>query len=130
MVRRAGAHRIEGSRIGTGTAVDVDIAILDTGVNNHPDLTIAGRVNCLSGTGCTSGGYTDNHGHGTHVAGTAAAKDNGVGVVGTAPGARVWAVKVLPDSGSGSMSAVLAGLDWVAAKGTIEVANASLGSSY
>ena len=119
--------RVPGSRIGTGTAVDVDIAVLDTGVNAHADLQLAGGVNCASDAGCTTAAYTDNHGHGTHVAGTAAAKDNGIGVVGTAPGARVWGVKVLGDSGGGSMSWFIAGLDWVVRKGGIEVVNASLG---
>jgi subtilisin family serine protease len=126
-IRRIGAHSVAGSRIGTGTAVDVDIAVLDTGVNAHPDLTIAGGVDCTGATGCVSGSYADAHGHGTHVAGTAAAKDDGVGVVGTAPGARVWAVKVLGDTGGGYMSWFVAGLDWVVSHGGIEVVNASLG---
>ena len=125
-VRRIGAERVTGSKIGTGTAVDVDIAILDTGINAHPDLTIAGGTNCTSGSGCSGSTFADGHGHGTHVAGTAAAKDNGVGVVGTAPGARLWGVKVLGDSNGGYMSWFVAGLDWVVAQGDIEVVNASL----
>ena len=126
-VQRMRADTAPGSKIGTRTAVDVDIAVLDTGVSAHPDLTIAGGVNCASDSGCTASSYADAQGHGTHVAGTAAAKDNGVGVVGTAPGARIWAVKVLGDSGGGYMSWFIAGLDWVVAKGGIEVVNASLG---
>jgi subtilisin len=60
--------------------------------------------------------------------GTAAALDNGVGVVGVAPGARLWAVRVLDDAGSGSWSSVICGVDWVTAHAsTIEVANLSLG---
>ena len=126
-IRRIGADRVTGTKVGTRNAVDVDIAVLDTGVNPHPDLTIAGGANCTSGTGCVTGSYTDAHGHGTHVAGSAAAKDDGLGVVGSAPGARVWAVKVLGDTGGGYMSWFVAGLDWVVSHGGIEVVNASLG---
>ncbi len=49
-------------------------------------------------------------GHGTHVAGTAAAIDNGSGVVGVAPGARLWAVKVMDDTGTGYTSSIIAGV--------------------
>nr|MBC8872255.1 S8 family serine peptidase [Planctomycetota bacterium] len=70
----------------------------------------------------------DGYGHGTHVAGTAAALDNGVGVVGVAPGARLWAVKVLGNNGTGRLSDIIEGIDWVTANAaTIEVANMSLG---
>ncbi len=114
--------------------VDVDVAVIDTGVDfQHPDLNVAGGVNCYSflpwSASCTSGG-DDDHFHGTHVAGTIGALDNGVGVVGVAPGARIWAVKVLSSSGSGYSSQIVAGIDWVAANAaTIEVANMSLGGS-
>lgn len=71
--------------------------------------------------------YDDDNGHGTHCAGIAAAKNNDFGVVGIAPGARLWAVKVLDSAGSGYLSDVIAGLDWVTAHAsTIEVANMSL----
>jgi subtilisin len=70
----------------------------------------------------------DDNGHGTHVAGTAAALDNKIGVVGVAPGARLWAVKVLNRNGSGTMSDVIKGVDYVTANASfIEVANMSLG---
>ena len=55
----------------------------------------------------------DDNGHGTHVAGIAAAKDNSIGVVGVAPGARLWAVKVLDSSGSGSISTIIKGIEYV-----------------
>lgn len=55
--------------------------------------------------------YGDGNGHGTHAAGSAAAKDNGSGVVGTAPGARLQAVRVLGKDGSGSFSSVICGVD-------------------
>jgi subtilisin family serine protease len=75
---------------------------------------------------CGSGG-DDGNGHGTHVAGTIGALDNDVGVVGVAPGARLWAVRVLNNNGTGTTSQIIAGMDWVAARAsTIEVANMSL----
>lgn len=113
--------------------VDVDVAVIDTGIDfQHPDLNVAGGVNCttkiLNAT-CVAGG-DDDHYHGTHVAGTIGALDNGIGVVGVAPGARLWAVKVLNKNGSGWSSWIIAGIDWVAAHSdTIEVANMSLGGS-
>ena len=114
--------------------VDVDVAVIDTGVDfQHPDLNVAGGVNCYNSwpfsASCKAGG-DDDHYHGTHVAGTIGALDNGIGVVGVAPGARIWAVKVLNSSGSGYSSQIVAGIDWVAANAaTIEVANMSLGGS-
>ena len=112
--------------------VDVDVAVIDTGIDlDHPDLNVVGSVNCAGGgpfsSSCGSGG-DDGNGHGTHVAGTVAAIDNGIGVVGVAPGARLWAVRVLDNNGSGYTSWIVAGMDWVTARAsTIEVANMSLG---
>ena len=114
--------------------VDVDVAVIDTGVDfEHYDLDVVGGVNCTGGGpfngSCKSGG-DDDHYHGTHVAGTIGAIDDGVGVVGVAPGARILAVKVLDSRGSGYSSWIIAGIDWVAANAsTIEVANMSLGGS-
>jgi len=114
--------------------VDVDVAVIDTGIDwQHPDLNVVGGINCAAGNifrvSCTGNG-DDDHYHGTHVAGTIAALDNGIGVVGVAPGARLWAVKVLNSQGSGYTSWIVAGIDWVAARAsTIEVANMSLGGS-
>lgn len=105
--------------------VDVDIAILDTGIDrNHPDLNVYSGRNFTS---INTSDWDDRHGHGTHVAGTAAALDNGFGVVGVAPGARLWGVKVLGDDGEGFLSDLIAGIDWVTARaGQIEVANISM----
>ena len=113
--------------------VDVDVAVIDTGVDfEHPDLNVAGGVNCTTkifNATCVAGG-DDDHYHGTHVAGIIGALDNDFGVVGVAPGARIWAVKVLNKNGSGWSSWIIAGIDWVAANAaTIEVANMSLGGS-
>ena len=115
---------------GIDDPLDVDIAIIDTGIQpDHPDLRVAGGVRFL-GEDCSGGSYADDHGHGTHVGGTAAAIDNDIGVVGVAPGARLWAVKVLNENGSGSLSCVIAAVDWVTANAdTIEVANMSLGGN-
>jgi subtilisin family serine protease len=113
--------------------VDVDVAVIDTGIDlDNPDLAVVGGTSCVnvgSADSCTGTG-DDDHYHGTHVAGTIAALDNGTGVVGVAPGARLWAVKVLNRRGSGSWSGVIAGIDWVAARGGIEVANLSLGGGF
>ena len=114
---------------GTDERVDVDVAVIDTGIQaNHPDLNVAGGYNCTSRK---TNAWSDGNGHGTHVAGTAAAKDNGVGAVGVAPGARLWAVKVLGNNGSGYLSWVICGIDWVTKNaGTIDVANMSLGGEF
>ncbi len=127
-VARIGAQQSTAlSGNGTGT-VNVDVAIIDSGIDRaHPDLTVSGGQNFSGGS---SSDYGDANGHGTHVAGIVAAKDNNLGVVGVAPGARLWSVRVLGASGSGSLSGVIAGVDWVRSRAsTIEVANMSLGTS-
>jgi subtilisin family serine protease len=105
--------------------VNADIAIIDTGVGPHPDLNIAGGMNC-SGVG-PKDDWSDQSGHGTHVAGTAASKDDGSFFVGIAPGARIWALKTLAPDGTISTAAVVCGLDWVAKHSKIiDVTNISL----
>ena len=131
-IRRVDADQ-SSALAGNGTGVvDADIAVLDSGISKgHTDLNLAGGTNC---TGGNKSAYSDGDGHGTHVAGTAAARDNDIGVVGVAPGARLWAVKVLGNDGSGTTSTLICGIDWVTGKNTdgvssndIEVANMSLG---
>ena len=133
-----GINRIDGelssTLAGNGSgAVNVDVAVIDTGIDTtHPDLNVVGGKNCVRALGLipTGSSYRDDHGHGSHVAGTIAAKDDNVGVVGAAPGARLYAVKVLNSAGVGFASDIVCGIDWVTAKaGTIEVANMSLGGS-
>ncbi len=111
---------------GVDERVDVDIAIIDSGIDgSHPDLNVVGGYNA---TGGSTANWSDGNGHGTHVAGIAAALDNGIGVVGVAPGARLLAVKVLGSNGYGSLSNIIKGIDWVTAHASeIEVANMSLG---
>ena len=91
---------------------------------------MAGGVNCSSDKT-----FDDLDGHGTHVSGTIGALDNNIGVVGVAPGARLWAVRVLNKNGSGSLSSVLCGIDWATSTRSdsdptndISVANMSLGA--
>jgi subtilisin len=124
----SGIDRIEAEEESTvSEPVDADIAIIDSGIyKNHPDLNIAGGRNCV---GKKKRAWSDGYGHGTHVAGTAAAKNNDVGVVGVAPGARLYGVKVLNNRGEGSIDTVICGIDWVTDRaGKIEVANMSLGA--
>jgi subtilisin len=114
---------------GSDNRVDVDVAVIDTGVDlDHADLNVytAGAVNCARGGKSAD----DGNGHGTHVAGTIGALDNGDGVVGMAPGARIWPVRVLDNRGSGTFSGIVCGIDFVTANADkIEVANMSLGGS-
>jgi subtilisin len=124
-IRRIAADQNPQAAIrGDGGAIDVDVAVLDSGIAAHPDLTIAG------GTACTGEGTGDGDGHGTHVAGTIGAQDNGFGVVGVAPGARLYAVKVLNNQSVGDYESIICGLDWVVDNAnTIDIVNMSLGGS-
>jgi subtilisin family serine protease len=118
-----GIARVNGGGAGTFATAWV----LDTGIQfNHPDLRVdTARSRTFIGKNSTP---ADQHGHGTHVSGTIAALDNGVGVIGVAPGALLVAVRVLDRRGSGSTSGVIAGVDYVAANGHAgDVANMSLG---
>ena len=126
-----GVNRVDGdlssTKSGDGSGkVNVDIGILDSGVDlNHPDLNVYRQVTFVSGT--SSG--NDDYGHGTAVAGVAAAKDNYKGVVGVAPGARLWAIKVLDSNGIGSTSDLIKGIDYVTQHADeIDVVNLSFGT--
>lgn len=126
-VQRIGGNLSSGKSGSGQGSVNTPIAIIDSGIQvNHPDLNVVGGHNCV-GKGTS---YNDGYGHGTHVAGTAAAKDNTIGVVGVAPGAPLYAVRVLDNTGNGSWSNVICGVDWVttnSASTGIKVANMSLG---
>lgn len=110
----------------------VTVCVVDTGVQkNHPDLStnIFGGKNFVRMSGKVDPNkYDDDNGHGTHVAGTVAALDNSIGVVGVAPLAKIYAVKVLDRSGSGYMSDVADGIRACVAAGA-KVINMSLGST-
>jgi subtilisin len=103
------------------------VAVLDTGIDiDHPDLddNLAGCENFIYWwRNCN-----DDNGHGTHVTGIIAAEDNGFGVVGVAPKARIYSLKVLNSRGSGYLSDVLEALDWVIAN-EMDVVNMSLGTN-
>ncbi|MGB8087272.1 MAG: S8 family serine peptidase, partial [Nitrososphaeraceae archaeon] len=122
--RVGGDASLTASGDGSG-AVDADIAILDTGIDlDHPDLNVYHEKTFVPGTSSAD----DDNGHGTHVAGITAAKDNAIGVVGIAPGARLWSIKVLDSSGAGSISDIIAGIDYVTAHSAeIDVVNLSFG---
>jgi subtilisin len=109
-IKRIYADKQPLAHIGSRTTTDVDIAVVDTGIAAHPDLRIAGGVNC-TGSGGTS--TNDVYGHGTHVAGIIAARDNTLGIVGVVPGARLWAIKSMNDQGRGTTSSIVCGLDWM-----------------
>ncbi len=121
-----GVTRVTGSAGGvigaTGRAF-----VIDSGIDlDHADLNVNTG---MSRSFTRENNADDGNGHGTHVAGTIAAKKgNGIGVVGVAAGAEVFAVKVLTRNGSGSTSGVIAGVDYVAQVGRSgDVANMSLG---
>jgi subtilisin len=123
-VKHIGAGDVHPFNSGDG----IKVAILDTGIDyGHPDLN-----------GNYAGGYDfvnddadpfDDHYHGTLVAGVVAAEDNSSGVIGVAPAARLYALKVLDQDGSGWSSDIIAALDW-AVSNDIDVVNMSFGSPY
>ena len=110
------------------TGSGIGVAVVDTGIDlANKDLLVGSKSYFAVGTSAK-----DDNGHGTHVAGIIGALNNTVGVVGVAPQATVYAVKVLDRAGSGSDSTILAGLDWVAKNAAsvvpaIKVVNMSLG---
>ncbi|MDX1521788.1 MAG: S8 family peptidase, partial [Anaerolineae bacterium] len=107
------------------TGLGVKVAIIDTGIDDdHPDLTVSGGASFVPGVGS----WDDDQGHGTHVAGIVGARNNPIGVVGVAPDASLYAVKVLAGDGSGQLSWILAGMEWARDNGA-QVANMSLGSN-
>ncbi len=103
----------------------VKVAVLDTGIDyNHKDLCVYGGVD-FSG----SESYMDYNGHGTHCAGIIAAREHRKRIVGVAPRAKLYAVKVLDDKGYGNTSNIIAGMEWCVNNG-IQVASMSLGGAH
>jgi len=117
----AGLAHASGNK-GTG----VKIAVIDTGIDySHQDLdgNYAGGWNCIANNGNP---YDDSdNSHGTHVAGIIAAEENGIGTIGVAPEAELYAVKVLDQAGNGTLESVIAGIQWAANNG-MDIANLSL----
>lgn len=104
------------------TGKGVKVAVLDSGIDiHHEDVTVAGGASFVDYT--TS--YNDDFGHGTHVAGIIGAQNNTVGVVGVAPDAELYAVKVLDQTGVGYLSDVIAGIDWSIENG-MDIINLSM----
>jgi subtilisin family serine protease len=118
-----GIARVNGGAAGTFATA----WIIDTGIDfTHPDLNVdtARSRNFVE----RETSPQDLNGHGSHVSGTIAAKDNAIGVIGVAPGATLVAVRVLNKRGSGTNSGVIAGVDYVGQNGRSgDVANMSLG---
>ena len=115
-----GIRRVHGSSGETSAKpdVDMDVAVIDTGIGPVGGPTDGtAELDIMDGKDCRPGGNgdtSDGHGHGTHVSGTIGARDNGVGVVGVAPGVRLWPVRVFDSSGRGTTQSVICGIDWVA----------------
>lgn len=142
-----GVDRIDADRVwgdegvpnvnpGYNAGAGVGVAILDTGIDkDHPDLAanIKGGINFVPGIYdlVDTNDWDDYHGHGSHVAGTVAAIDNDIGVIGVAPEADLYAVRVLDENGEGYMSDVIAGIDWVVGNHVddIQVISMSLGGN-
>jgi subtilisin len=127
-----GVDRIETDKVidlNGGATVNIPVAVIDTGISSHADLNLAGGRNF---TGGNPNNFNDGNGHGTHVAGTIGARGNSIGVVGVAPGAPLWGVKVCSNGGICMSSNIIAGIDWVAdqkSKGVVDFAAANFSIS-
>jgi len=154
-----GVQRVKAWTIGTSPGPDVNahVAVLDTGIGyslvdergvltgepdvsaplNSEELNIVGGVNCFDDPSTANVNeaklhadwWADTHGHGTHVAGIIGARDNDMGVVGVAPGAKLWSVRVF-EGALGTEASIVCGLDWVLERidggGRIDVVNMSI----
>jgi len=142
--RRIGVLTGAARRAALGSAAPVNVAVIDTGVMaGHPDLDVRGGADCVRTIGgqligaveraagdlgidlplqaplnpfpsAPGSDFSDAYGHGTHVAGIIGALDNGLGIVGADPGARIWGIKVFDGTEDAALSSVVCGLDWVA----------------
>ena len=101
--------------LGRNAGDGIKIAIIDTGIDyTHPDLAnnVKGGHSFLENGAFSGDDFMDDHGHGTHCAGIAAAEDNGIGVIGVAPKAHLYGVKVMNSGGIGFLSDLIAGVEW------------------
>jgi len=126
-----------GADVNANEGAGIHVYVLDTGIDtDHPDLQ-AHIGNCFAVETCRGRNcpypWEDDNGHGTHVAGTIGAIDNDIDVLGVASQVTLHGVKVLAKSGSGSVSGIVAGIDWVAsevaARGEAAVVNMSIAGS-
>ena len=99
----------------------VKVGIIDSGINPHKDLKISGGINILD----NNDSYYDGYGHGTKVAGIIGALDNSYGLIGVAPNVELYSIKVLKSNGKGSISDVVAGIEW-AIDNNLDIVNFSL----
>ncbi|WP_176560068.1 S8 family serine peptidase [Brevibacillus dissolubilis] len=120
-IRAIGADLVQPQK---ETGEKIKIAVFDTGIAPHTDLSVTEAVYFGENISTTS----DDNGHGTHVAGTIAALNNNSGVVGVAPNAELYSVKVLDQNGSGSYSQVIEAIDW-AIDQKIDIISMSFGGS-
>lgn len=105
------------------TGRNVKVGIMDSGISPHEDLKVAGGKSFVSYT--TS--FKDDSGHGTHIAGIIGAQNNAMGIVGVAPDAQLYALKVLNRNGQGYLSDMISAIDW-AISNHMDILNLSLGS--
>jgi len=120
-----GVNRIDAERAWNVTrGAGIRVAVIDTGIDaSHQDL----RSNFAGGASFVPGeSYIDGNGHGTHVAGTIGARQNGSGVIGVAPNCKLYAVKALNNSGQGNYSWIISGIIWCV-RMKMDVINMSLG---
>jgi len=119
-----GVSRVEADKAWVNTTgKGVKVAVVDSGISKHKDLrdNIKGEFNAID----PKKSAIDDFGHGTHVAGIIAAKDNKIGVVGVAPDVDLYAVKVLDAMGAGYLSDLAEGIEWCINNG-IQVINLSV----
>lgn len=104
------------------TGEGIKVAVADTGIDwTHEDLNISGGASFVNGISS----YRDDHGHGTHVAGTIAALDNEVGSIGVAPKVSLYSLKVLNSNASGDISSLISAVEWAMSQ-KINILNMSL----
>lgn len=107
------------------TGKGIKIAVLDSGVSQHKELAVSGGISMVDYTSS----YVDDNGHGTHVVGILNAKKDNSGIVGVAPDAEVYAVKVINQSGEGSIEDIAEGVNW-AIQNDMDIINMSIGTFY